>query len=77
MPGVDHLAFAGDQYAILDEIQQFLTGVRPAPEADRVLATITTAQITAASTTAARLGDQRWRDARAQFDALMRDAVDR
>lgn len=77
LPGDDHLAFAGDQDAILSEIQQFLTGVRPAPEADRVLATIMAAEILGAAMSAARLGDQRWRDVRAEFDALMREAVDR
>lgn len=77
LPGVDHLAFAGDQDAILDEIQQFLTGVRPAPESDRVLATVMAAEIVDASTSAARLGDQRWRDVRARYNALMREAVGR
>jgi pimeloyl-ACP methyl ester carboxylesterase/DNA-binding CsgD family transcriptional regulator len=76
LPGDDHLAFAGDQDAILDEIQQFLTGVRPAREADRVLATVLAVRINAA-TTAARLGDQRWRDVRAEYDAMLRAAVDR
>src|ERR1044072_1055257 len=40
LPGVDHLPFVGDQDAILDEIEEFLTGVRHAPEHDRVLATV-------------------------------------
>jgi pimeloyl-ACP methyl ester carboxylesterase/DNA-binding CsgD family transcriptional regulator len=77
LPGDDHLAFAGDQNAILDEIQQFLTGVRPAHDADRVLATVMAAEITGAATSAARLGDQRWRDVRGEYDALMRAAVER
>jgi DNA-binding winged helix-turn-helix (wHTH) protein/pimeloyl-ACP methyl ester carboxylesterase len=40
LPGRDHLPFVGDQDAILDEIEEFLTGVRPAPEIDRVLTTV-------------------------------------
>lgn len=40
LPGVDHLPFVGDQEAILEEIEEFLTGVRHAPEYDRVLATV-------------------------------------
>jgi len=38
--GVDHLPFVGDQDEILDEIEEFLTGVRHADEHDRVLATV-------------------------------------
>jgi serine/threonine protein kinase/alpha-beta hydrolase superfamily lysophospholipase len=40
LPGKDHLPFVGDQDAILDEIEEFLTGVRHAPQVDRVLATV-------------------------------------
>jgi pimeloyl-ACP methyl ester carboxylesterase/DNA-binding winged helix-turn-helix (wHTH) protein/class 3 adenylate cyclase len=38
--GVDHLPFVGNQDEILDEIEEFLTGVRHAEEYDRVLATV-------------------------------------
>jgi hypothetical protein len=40
LPGEDHLPFLGDQDEILDEIEEFLTGVRRGPEPDRVLATV-------------------------------------
>jgi pimeloyl-ACP methyl ester carboxylesterase/DNA-binding winged helix-turn-helix (wHTH) protein len=40
LPGIDHLPFVGDQDSILDEIEEFLTGMRHAPEHDRVLATV-------------------------------------
>jgi serine/threonine protein kinase/alpha-beta hydrolase superfamily lysophospholipase len=40
LPGDDHLPFVGNQDEILDEIEEFLTGVRHAEEPDRVLATI-------------------------------------
>ena len=77
LPGDDHLPFVGDQDAILDEVEQFLTGARPAPEADRVLATVMAAEITNAAASAARLGDRRWSGVRDGYDALMREAVDR
>lgn len=56
LPGNDHLVFAGDQEAVLGEIEQFLTGARPVPEPDTVLATILIAEIVGAVATAARLG---------------------
>ncbi|MBK6315659.1 MAG: alpha/beta fold hydrolase [Blastocatellia bacterium] len=45
LPGADHLPFVGDQDAILDEIEEFLTGARHAPDLDRVLATVLVAVI--------------------------------
>jgi serine/threonine protein kinase/DNA-binding winged helix-turn-helix (wHTH) protein/class 3 adenylate cyclase/alpha-beta hydrolase superfamily lysophospholipase len=45
LPGVDHLPFVGDQDAILDEVEEFLTGMRHAPEFDRVLATVLVARV--------------------------------
>lgn len=40
LPGIDHLPFVGDQKEILDEIEEFLTGVRRSDAIDRVLATV-------------------------------------
>jgi serine/threonine protein kinase/DNA-binding winged helix-turn-helix (wHTH) protein/pimeloyl-ACP methyl ester carboxylesterase len=45
LPGIDHLPFVGDQDEILDEIEEFLTGVRHASEFDRVLATVLVAHV--------------------------------
>jgi pimeloyl-ACP methyl ester carboxylesterase/DNA-binding winged helix-turn-helix (wHTH) protein/class 3 adenylate cyclase len=39
-PGNDHLPFVGNQDAILDEMEEFLTGVRHTLEPDTVLATV-------------------------------------
>jgi pimeloyl-ACP methyl ester carboxylesterase len=62
LAGVDHLAWAGDQDPVLDEIEEFLTGVRPIREADRVLATILFTDIVGSTQRAVRLGDRPWRD---------------
>src|SRR6185369_5641263 len=40
LPGDDHLPFVGDQDALLDEIERFLTVERARAESGRVLATI-------------------------------------
>jgi pimeloyl-ACP methyl ester carboxylesterase/class 3 adenylate cyclase len=45
LDGVDHLPFVGNQNEILDEIEEFLTGVRHAEEYDRVLATVMSVRI--------------------------------
>ncbi len=44
-PGVDHPIWVGDTDRVVDEIEEFLTGVRPVPELDRVLATVLCANL--------------------------------
>jgi class 3 adenylate cyclase len=61
LPGDDHLWYVGDQGEILDEIEEFLTGVRPVPEVDRILATVLFTDIVDSTKKAAELGDRRWR----------------
>lgn len=60
LPGIDNLIWAGDQDAIVAEIQDFVTGVRPAPEPDRILATILFTDIVGSTQLAAEMGDERW-----------------
>ena len=60
LEGVDHLPFVGDQNAILDEIEEFLTGMRAAPEHDRVLATVMNVKILDPQIEAAERGENNW-----------------
>jgi serine/threonine protein kinase/pimeloyl-ACP methyl ester carboxylesterase/DNA-binding winged helix-turn-helix (wHTH) protein/class 3 adenylate cyclase len=62
LPGVDHLPFVGDQDGILDEVEEFLTGVRHATEVDRVLATVLVARAIGSAAETDRLNDTRWRE---------------
>lgn len=71
LPGDDHL-FVGDQDAILDEIQEFLTGVRPSPEPERVLATVLFTDIVGSTRRAVELGDRRWRELLESYYTLVR-----
>jgi pimeloyl-ACP methyl ester carboxylesterase/class 3 adenylate cyclase len=72
LAGNDHFPWAGDD-AVIDEIQEHLTGARPpAEEFDRVLATVVFSDIVASTEHAARLGDRRWRDVLEGYLALMR-----
>jgi len=61
LPGVDNFVWAGDQDATLDEIQDFVTGVRPAPTPRRALATVLFTDIVDSTRRAAELGDRKWR----------------
>jgi pimeloyl-ACP methyl ester carboxylesterase len=62
LSGQDHLPWVGNADQILDEVEEFLTGVRRGAEPDRVLATVMFTDIVDATRKAAELGDRRWRD---------------
>jgi pimeloyl-ACP methyl ester carboxylesterase len=62
LAGDDHLMSAGDVDALADEIEEFVTGTRPAPEPDRILATVLFTDIVGSTERAAELGDRRWRE---------------
>lgn len=75
LAGDDHLPFVGDQDAIIDEIQRFLTGERRATDSDRVLVTVLRTDLVDAAGAAARLGDRGWHDALAELDTLARGEI--
>jgi class 3 adenylate cyclase len=77
LPGEDHLLWTGDSAAILDEIEEFLTGVRRGPEPDRVLATVLFTDVVGSTELATRLGDRAWRDLLARHHAAIRRELDR
>jgi class 3 adenylate cyclase len=75
-PGEDHLWWFGDQDSIVDEIEEFLTGARHAPEPDRVLSTVLFTDIVGSTERAAALGDSDWRALLERHDALVRRELD-
>jgi hypothetical protein len=76
LPGVDNLIWAGDQDAVVAEIQDFVTGVRPAPDPRRVLATVLFTDIVGSTQRAAELGDGRWQDLLADHNREVRRQID-
>ena len=77
LPGDDHLPWVGDVDAIVDEVEEFLTGVRHHAEADRVLATVLFSDIVGSTERAAALGDRKWRDLLEGYYALARRELTR
>lgn len=72
LQGADHVPWLSDADVIADEIEEFLTGARHSPEADRVLATVLFTDIVGATESAAKLGDRRWHDLLDGHHALVR-----
>lgn len=77
VPGEDALYYVGDTETILGEIEEFLTGVRPLPESDRVLATVLFTDIVTSTERSAEVGDRRWKDLLDQHDILVRRELER
>ena len=72
LEGVDSFPFLGDSDAIVEEVEEFLTGVRSGGEFSRALLTVLFTDIVEATGHAARLGDARWRDLLAHHDEQVR-----
>ena len=77
LPGDDHLAWVGDTDALLDEVEEFLTGVRRAPSPDRVLATVLFTDIVGSTERLTQVGDQRWREMLDEHHRLVRRELER
>jgi class 3 adenylate cyclase len=72
LDGVDSFPFVGDSDAIIEEIEEFLTGVRTGGEVERALLTVMFTDIVDATSHAARVGDGRWRDLLSEHDEQVR-----
>jgi class 3 adenylate cyclase len=77
VPGIDNLMWAGDQAAVVTEIEMFLTGARSARTSDRRLATVLFTDIVDSTRHATELGDRAWRELLDRHDALARSSVER
>src|ERR671936_1073236 len=77
LPGRDHLFFGACSEALLAEVTEFLTGVRPLTEPERFLATVLFEDIANSTARASELGDRRWRDLIERHHAVVRDELAR
>jgi pimeloyl-ACP methyl ester carboxylesterase len=72
LQGVDHIPWLADAEAVVEEVEEFLTGVRHGVEPDRVLATVLFTDIVGSTERATSLGDRRWHDLLESHHALVR-----
>jgi class 3 adenylate cyclase len=77
LPGTDNYPWSGDVEEWLPTFEEFLTGNRRAPDADRVLSTVLFTDIVSSTERAAELGDGRWRRLLDDHNAVVRDEVAR
>jgi class 3 adenylate cyclase len=83
IPGARFIEYPGeDNYGWveargLEDVEEFLTGRRPAGDIDRVLATVLFTDIVGSTQHASRLGDGRWRALLHEHNAIVRSELDR
>jgi class 3 adenylate cyclase len=77
LPGADHAFFAGDVDAVVDEIEEFLTGARSGAEGDVVLAAVLFTDVVASTEQQARMGRREWSRVAEDHDAMVRSALTR
>lgn len=77
LPGGDDAPWAGDQDAVLDEIERFLFGRRHVADVDRVLATVLFTDIVGSTTRAVELGDAQWAEVLSRHHELVRAELER
>ncbi len=77
IPGNDYFAFLGNTDVFLDEIARFVKGLSPAPEEDRVLATVLFTDIVGSTQRASDLGDRRWAELLGTHHTVVRRELER
>lgn len=77
LTGRDHLFWYGDPDEVVGEILEFVTGSRPAPDIDRVLATVMFVDIVGSTERASDLGDRRWHELLERYYALTGSEIER
>jgi class 3 adenylate cyclase len=77
LPGNAHLFFVGDTDALVDEIEEFLTGARSGAEGDVITMTVLFTDIVASTEHQARVGPREWSRLTDHHDAMVRSALAR
>ncbi len=77
IPGEDTLYWVGNTAPILDEIEEFVTGMRGGSDTERLLTTIVLTDIVGSTERAALLGDDHWRDLLDNHDTIVRHELQR
>jgi class 3 adenylate cyclase len=77
LPGADYMPWAGESEALLDEIEEFLTGSKHVAEIDRILATVLFTDVVGSTEKAVELGDRGWRALLEEHNLRIRNQLDR
>ncbi len=73
--GDDHLFWVGNTKEVLNEITEFLTGVRPKEKYDRLLATILCSDIIDSNALFFKYGEERWAEIMDQYHSISKRLI--
>lgn len=76
-PGADHSWWTQDRDAILDEVEELVTGIRPAPEPNRVLATVLFTDLVRSTERLSEVGDRDCAELLGRHHGAVRRELDR
>jgi pimeloyl-ACP methyl ester carboxylesterase len=62
LPGLDHVTWGDGQDRLVEEVEEFVTGVRPNQAYERALLTVLFTDIVGSTQLAAEKGDQQWKE---------------
>jgi pimeloyl-ACP methyl ester carboxylesterase len=74
LPGYDHIIWGDGQDRLVEEIEEFVTGVRPSQPYERALLTVLFTDIVGSTQIAAAKGDREWKELLQKHDDLCRSA---
>jgi pimeloyl-ACP methyl ester carboxylesterase len=77
LPGAEHLPWIGGADALVDEIEEFLTGTQHGPEPAQILATVLCMDIAGSTEQATKLGDRQWQELLDRYHVLVRRELQR
>jgi class 3 adenylate cyclase len=77
LPGIDEYPFVGESDAVVDAVEEFVTGTRAAPASARVLTTVLFTDLVDSTARASELGDRRWRALLDSHDETVRGELRR
>ena len=72
VPGRDLASWVGDTDALIDEVEEFVTGVKEGTSSERLLATVLFTDLVTSTECAVELGDARWKELLASHQTIVR-----
>ncbi len=77
LAGADHIPFVGDANALLDQVEEFVTGRPPTAAFETILATVLFTDIVDSTAKQAAIGDRAWKDLVLAHHAVVCDSLER
>jgi class 3 adenylate cyclase len=77
IPGRDHVLLWESGEMVVDEVETFITGVRPLANAERVLAAVLFTDLVGSTERAREFGDRRWRRVLDEYERMSSEAIER